>query len=115
MYRPKIVDGTRLPIINNQNYLMLILIAIITSISCYYLVNKTANTISNKLSKINYTRINIGLLAFITGLVLAMSGWIGLIVLATATLIGLKTTEDGVNQTQLMAALIIPTIIYYLG
>jgi putative membrane protein len=101
-------------VLNNNNYLVLILIAVITAISCYWLVNKTANKISNKISKINYTKLNIGLLAFITIIVLMISGWIGLLILTTATLIGIKSKESGVNQNHLMAAVIIPTIMYYL-
>ena len=100
--------------ITRNEYLILILAAIISGIISYILVNKTANKISKIINKTNYTKVNITLSAIIISIVGIIDGWIGLIVLLTATIIGLKSNSYLINQNHLMAALIVPTIIYYL-
>lgn len=100
--------------ITKTEYLTLILTAVISGIISYILVNKTANKISKAINKANYTKINITLSAIIITIVSIIDGWIGLITLLAATLIGLKSNNYSINQNHLMAALIVPTIIYYL-
>lgn len=97
-----------------SNYLILILASIITAIISYVLVNKTANKISKKISKINYKKLNIALLIFISALIVLINGLLGMLVMITAMLLGILARKKNVNPTHLMAALITPTIIYYL-
>lgn len=51
-------------------------------------------------------------LAVATGI---LTGWYGLLVLATATVLGLHATALGTRRSLCMAALIAPTILFYLG
>lgn len=97
-----------------NNYLILALTAIITAITCYWLINKTANKISRRISRINYTKLNIGLLMLVTIIVLLINGWQGLLVMLAAALLGLLAQDYKVNPNHLMAAVILPTIIYYI-
>jgi putative membrane protein len=112
--RSGVIEQISSEVINQNNYLILLLTAVITAVICYKLVNKTANSISKRISNIDYTKLNIGLLGLIIMMVLLINGPTGLLILTTSTIIGLKAIEDKVNQSHLMAALIVPTIIYYL-
>ena len=112
--RSGVIEQISREVINYNNYLVLILVSVITAIICYWLVNKTANGISRRISRVNYMQLNIGLLLFIIIIVLIINGWAGLIILITATMIGITANEYKVNQNHLMAALIVPTLIYYL-
>jgi len=112
--RSGIIEQINSEVITNNNYLTLILTTIITAIISYWLLNKTTKQISKRISKIDYTKLNITLIGFIIIVVTIINGWIGLIILTASTLIGMLANEYGVNQNHLMAALIVPTIIYYI-
>ncbi|MFA5406079.1 MAG: tripartite tricarboxylate transporter permease [Candidatus Nanoarchaeia archaeon] len=112
--RSGVIQQINKSVLNYNNYLLLIITAAITAIICYIIINKMAYGISKQISKINYTKLNKVLLIFVIGLVLLINGWIGILVLLTATLIGMKSNDYDINQNHLMAAIILPTIIYYL-
>src|SRR3989338_2254301 len=63
--------------------------------------------------KIDYTNLLLGIIIFITLLALYFDGLIGLIILLTATAIGLVTSSFGVGKNHLMGCLILPVILYF--
>ena len=63
--------------------------------------------------KIDYTKLLLGIIIFITLLALYFDGLIGLIILLTATAIGLVTSSFGVGKNHLMGCLILPVILYF--
>jgi putative membrane protein len=65
------------------------------------------------LNKINYKMMIITIMTFITILVFIMSGWIGLVILATTTAIGIVPAIVKVTRTQAMGCLLIPVMLYY--
>lgn len=64
--------------------------------------------------RINYTKLLLGIIIFITLLSLYFDGFIGLIILLTATAIGLVTSAFGVGKNHLMGCLILPVILYFI-
>ncbi|MBD3312479.1 hypothetical protein GF352_03445 [archaeon] len=112
--RSGVIEQISRDALTKNNYLMLLLASMIIAGISYWLVNKVTHAVGKRINKINYKKMNIGLLGFITIIVIVINGWQGLIVLITATMIGLLAISYQVNQNHLMAALIVPTIIYYL-
>ena len=64
--------------------------------------------------KVNYSRLIMGILIFITLLAFYFDGFIGLTILLTATAIGLVTSAFGVGKNHLMGCLILPVILYFI-
>lgn len=61
-----------------------------------------------------YRPLALAVLTLLTLLSLAFSGWLGLLVLFTATAIGIVCISSGVRRINLMASLIIPAALFYL-
>ncbi len=67
------------------------------------------------LRKINYKKLNTGVLLLIIALVLMFSGITGAVVAAVCTFIGTACAYMGVKRMYLMGFLMLPTILYFSG
>lgn len=67
------------------------------------------------MQKINYSKISGTVIIFIALMVLAFSGFAGLLVLFTATAIGILCERLGVKRTHCMGCLLLPTILFFSG
>lgn len=95
--------------------LMIILtITVICSIICFFLTLKISKKFSQLISKINYKKTSISIIIFLTALVLIFSNFLGLYIMIISTLLGIYAIESGVKRINLMACLLIPTLIIYL-
>jgi len=63
----------------------------------------------------DYKKLNICVLAFVTGLVFLFSGLLGLAFFAAASSIGIFSINKGIKRSNTMAFLMVPTMLYYLG
>lgn len=96
--------------------LILILITVLVSgIISFFLTEKLARFFSNKISKVNYSLISWIILMILTGVILAISGVLGLIVFAISTITGIYCISYQIRRTHMMGCLLIPTIVFYLG
>ena len=64
--------------------------------------------------KVNYAKIVMGIIIFITILTIYFDGLVGLGILITATAIGLVTASWKIGKNHLMGCLILPVILYFL-
>ena len=64
--------------------------------------------------KVDYPKLIIGIIIFVTVLTIYFDGWLGLTILATATAIGLLTSSWGVGKNHLMGCLLLPVILYFI-
>jgi putative membrane protein len=69
---------------------------------------------AKNINKINYKLLNISILAIIVIFNIAFSNWIGILVLLTSASLGVFAILSGSRRINLMGALIIPSILYYL-
>lgn len=76
---------------------------------------KISKSFAKIISKINYKKITLTIIIFILALVIVISGIIGVIVLLAASALGILCQQKDISKNILMASLIFPTIIYYLG
>jgi putative membrane protein len=105
-------------IIGNLSWklLLVLLFAVITSsILSFFLTKFLAKFLSQRINKINYRNLSLGILIFLGIIVLIVSGFLGLLILAASTLTGIYFNSLPVKKTHMMGCLLIPTILYYLG
>ncbi len=68
---------------------------------------------SKLIVRVNYRYLVYGILGFITVLTIYFDGWLGVVILATATAIGLLTSVWGIAKNHLMGCLLLPVILYF--
>lgn len=68
-----------------------------------------------RLEKINYTAVSRLVIAAVVGLVFFFTGFFGLLLLVTATALGILASMLGVKRGNLMGILILPTMLFYAG
>ncbi len=104
---------SKLDILKENIIVPITLTIIFTSIIAIIITIKLSKFFSKKIHKINYSKISLMILIFLTIIVFIFSGIFGLITFIIATILGLTATEIGVRKGFLMGALLIPTIIFY--
>lgn len=94
--------------------LLLILATILLSgIISFFLTKSIAKLFSKKIEKINYTKISILILIFLTIVIFIFSGFIGIIIFVASTFLGIFCNSLNVKKTNMMGCLLLSTIIYY--
>lgn len=104
-------------LMDNMNMKILILImfvCLITGIICFFLTKYLSIKFLKIIEKINYKKISIGMLIFMSVMVLVLSGFLGFLVFIISTFTGIYCIQLNVKRTQMMGCLLIPTIILYL-
>jgi len=94
--------------------ILVLIITLISGIVSFFLASKITQIISNKISKINYTKLSIITLIILSIIVGVISGFFGFLVLVISTLTGIYCISLNVKRTNMMACLLLPTIILYL-
>ena len=99
----------------DTKYLILILFAVVISgIASFYLTIYLGKIVSLNVSRINYKILaftTLGILVLVIGLV---SGWLGLGVFVISTVTGLYALQFRVRRTNMMGALMVPSVVFYL-
>ena len=99
----------------NFQDLLLIIFAIIITAFIAFLITINLSKISAKIiNKINYSKLSISILIFLTLIILIFSGLLGLLVFVISTTLGLLCIKLNVRRTHLMGCLMLPTILFYL-
>lgn len=100
----------------SQSDLILIIITItISSIIAFFMGLALSKFIALSINKINYSKLNIFVIFVLVIFNIIFTNWLGLIVLITSTSLGIFCLLSNSRRINLMGALIIPTIIYYLA
>ena len=98
-----------------KEIMILFLIVAVTVGSIATLLTITlSKTFANKIKNINYTNLIISIILLVTCLTIIFDGPVGLIILVTATSIGLIASSLGIGKNHLMGSLIIPVALYFL-
>lgn len=97
------------------NNLLIILTAVfISGIFAFFLTIFIAKIFSKNILKIRYNKLSLGILIFLSAIILIFSGFIGFLVFIVSTFTGLTCIYTGVRRTHLMGCLLLPTILIYL-
>jgi putative membrane protein len=101
-----------------ENYTLSVLViflcaAVIAGAASTFLTLKLSKVFAKLVSKINYGWLAASVLVFVTSLVFYFTGWLGLLVLATSTAVGLIPGLTGVARNHQMGCLILPVILFF--
>jgi len=103
-------------LLNQQpiNLAYIILSIILTATISIFITIKISKITAQNILKLNYSKISIIILFFLTTITIYFTNILGLLVFITSTLLGLTSIYLGVRRGHLMGVLLIPTIIFYL-
>ncbi len=102
-----------LPVLTMHHLLIILIVCILAALISFFLALSFAKLTIRVMKKIPYTTITKGVLLMLMSISFLVSGWLGLLVTITGTTLGLYCMIAGVKRIQLMGALIVPTILYY--
>ncbi|MDD5418194.1 MAG: tripartite tricarboxylate transporter permease, partial [Candidatus Nanoarchaeia archaeon] len=94
----------------NMNIMLISCIS--AGVISFFMVNKLSPVFISFFEKIDFRKLNIYLLIFLPVLIFIIDGLTGLIVLFTASCVGLITEKLNVSRTHLMGVLILPILFY---
>lgn len=97
-----------------SDYLLLLFVCFVSLIFAVYITLKIGKLFAQNISTINYKKVSLLIIAFITLLVGFFSGLLGLFILFVSACIGLIAPLTGVRRIHLMAVLVIPVVTYYI-
>ncbi|MDP3990424.1 MAG: tripartite tricarboxylate transporter permease [archaeon] len=102
-----------LGIVGFKEMVLFLVVALIVGSISLLLGIKLSKTFSKYISRINYLAVIWGIIIFITLLTVYFDGILGLLVLITATAIGLIASFWNIGKNHLMGCLILPVILYF--
>ncbi len=114
----KAKDGTIVVIskllqIDKRSFWLLILVFLIAGSASVFLTLWFAKIFSKIIINVNYKLLVVSIIVFIFLMSLFLNGWLGLVVLITASAIGLIAPLKGIGRNHAMACLILPVILYF--
>jgi putative membrane protein len=100
--------------ITQQNLIIILVAMLISGILAAILGLSLAKLCARHISKIKYTYITLFTISTLLIFNFIFTNWLGILILATATALGIFAISSESRRINLMGALIIPAIIYYL-
>ncbi|MEK6842417.1 MAG: tripartite tricarboxylate transporter permease, partial [Nanoarchaeota archaeon] len=88
---------------------LILIVILISGILSFFITESLARFFSDKIGKINYTKLSVATLVFLSIIVLAVSGFLGFFVFVVSTLTGIYCISMKVKRTLMMACLLVPT------
>ena len=87
---------------------------LLTTIVSFQLSKILSRNILKIIESLNYSLINKSIIGIVILINLLITNYLGILVLITATFIGLYTSLSSIKKINLMSALILPSVIYLL-
>lgn len=104
----KLLDG-----MSFETMLIFLAVALVAAGVAALLTIKISKVFAQWIVKVKYIHIIWGIIIFIALLTAYFDGFIGIIILATATALGLISSVWGIGKNHLMGCLLIPVILYF--
>ena len=104
-------------IMGNPSLEILILILgtiLISGVASFYITKTLSILFSKNIHKINYSKLSIATIVLLMLIVFIVSSWLGVIVFIISTFTGIYCINSNVKRTNMMACLLLPTILLYL-
>jgi len=100
--------------INLNMFILLMIISLIAGAIGVFLTMMFVRIFTRIITKLNYVLLCIFIIMFVSSLVFYFTGWIGILVLATSTAIGIIPGIVNVGRNHAMGALLLPVIMYFI-
>ena len=97
-----------------QHLVIIISSSIIAGIISFFIGIKLARLFALYLNKINYKKLTIFVMLFLLAINIIFSNFLGVLIFITSSALGIFTILSNSRRINMMGALIIPVIIYYL-
>jgi putative membrane protein len=97
-----------------QQYLFLLVVCFVAMIFGVVIAIKIGRWTAQNITRINYKKLSLRIIAFLSILAVGFSGFLGLYILIIATAIGIIAPIVKVRRIHLMACLVIPVVLYYI-
>lgn len=99
---------------SQQQLFLLLFSAVVVASFSVFVTLFFGRFFAKNINKINYKTLCLAIIILITILTPIISGWLSLIVLATATSLGIVVNIIGIRKIHMMGCLLLPVIIWYL-
>lgn len=96
-------------------FFLILFVIFISGICAFFLSLFFSKIFARTIEKVNYSKLSICTLIFLTILVFIFSGFLGVLILIISTFTGIYSIQLKVKRTNLMGCLLVPTIILYLS
>ncbi len=103
-----------LGIFNLETLILSIGIILISGAIAAIITLKLSKVFTRLISKLNYQKLCLSIILFVTILVMIITGFYGLLVLVVATFVGMLPTLKGIGKSHLMGCLLLPVILYFI-
>jgi putative membrane protein len=97
-----------------SDLLFIVAITLFTAFFAVFITLELAKISAKFIQRIDYSKLVIAIIAFLILLVAALTGWRVLLILITASAIGIFVQIAGINRSSCMTVLMVPTILYFL-
>ncbi len=106
--------GQLIPNLEIKHLILILFVVIISGIISFYLTLWLGKIVSLNVSRINYRVLAFITLGILVLVIVLVSGILGLGVFVISTLAGLYSLEHKVRRTNMMGALMVPSVLFYL-
>jgi putative membrane protein len=106
--------GKIIPDLTSSDLYFILGAIVLSGVAAFFLTIFLAKLSVKMLSKVNYSKLSIVILLFVSAIVIYFSGFMGFLVYFVSTFLGLTCIFLNIRRTHLMGCLLLPTILYYL-
>jgi len=99
---------------NSEILVEMLVIIIAVAAASYVSAIGSARIFARLISRLNYGRLCLGVLAGLTAMTLAFTGWFGLFIFVLSTTVGMISPLAGIRKTHAMGVLMLPLIVHYI-
>jgi putative membrane protein len=89
---------------------LLLMAALLASVLGFFLTLYLGRKLVNIMPRLPYSKVALIIIAFVTMLVFAFTGWKGLLILAVSTTIGMIPPLVGIRRSHNMGVLMVPVL-----
>ena len=105
---------TLIPALSSSHLILILTTILISGIVAFFLGIYISKIFSKLISKIDYNLISLGTIIFLILVVFLFTSFLGILILATSTALGIFAIASNSKRINLMGSLLIPTILFYL-
>lgn len=95
--------------------LIILFVLIVSGVCAFFIAVQISKAFARNIGKINYRKLNVFITGFLVLLCALFSGWLGLLILISSCALGIFCILSNARRINLMGALIIPVIVFYLS
>jgi len=96
------------------NLIVIMGAVLVSGVVAFFLGIFLAGIFARNINRISYGKISIGIIGMLVIVNLVLSNWLGFVVLVTGSALGVFCILSKVRRVQLMGALLVPVIVFYL-